>query len=433
MKTARPIKTFGGSRPKITDSPTTSKPCLHMDENVELQAKIDGLLAEDGPSGEPSSKKAKNEAFSDLEQLEANDEDDIDRDLVTKPTIKSLHELLEAGENSRFLDEIEYLVEGLRTGSVLSRLLCLEELLGKAFGCRKFGPKMRAHGMLTKSIEYLGPLVLEGEPRAGAGVALLIVGLCHDIRHLDAFISHSLLISVAQHLQSGKSESFHFKEHLAATQIFKEIPVAYHTNEIVSLWLLAKLAQQSSKTTRELVPEELISMIWEMLQRIVEIEDVDEEFSFIQLRWCLLVTGRFHEESLLLNHNKLLKAISWIISVPVNPGVQRNLALLALGKALVEISGPPLNSEILGSDRDFIKALARISEAVINDHKEYQEEFVICLISSLVNVVEGNAELKDDLRFMGDFIQSLSMTYIATVVIPSPIIILLFNYIGKWV
>lgn len=155
--------------------------------------------------------------------------------------VRSVHELLEAGVNSRFLDEIEYLVDGLapvhrlalgtRT-RYLGQIVALVVSMGPAYASR-----MRAHGFITRIVDSLEGVILQ-EMGILLNVVLLLICVANDVSKMDVFLSPKAAVEISHRLLQHADtcvEHAHFKELPA----FKNYPQLCYGS--LALWLLTKL------------------------------------------------------------------------------------------------------------------------------------------------------------------------------------------------
>ena len=412
------MKTFGRRAPvPFHDIPSSPKPLMTRsassidsilgDENDALQAKIDQLLLTQ-PTPKPAQKRARRSDFMDeLEQLTSDEEDPLMPDTRSK-TVKSVHELVEAGENSRFFDEIEYLVEGLRVGTQRGRQAALEGLLERVFASSGFGSRMRAHGMLGMSIGNCMDLV-PGNGRVREGLAVLILYLCHDIRKLDAFISHQDLCTLASHLIT-KSETLTSRSvgYLKQASTFKELTFTDLDSSTLGLWLLAKLGQPLTRAEREAVTELLQSQLTMEAVR-VDIERVDE-LACVRMRWSLLARDMICPEFSVETCLDDLQAATLLVEGHGQAGTQGLLALKDITRRLVTASGPDTHSHILSTDEHFVPLLGQLLRKCPFEDARFAP-VLICLLSTLINLVDRSEGLCEQIRLQDNFVGFLAQAF----------------------
>lgn len=116
--------------------------------------------------------------------------------------------MLQVGEKTRFVDELEYLLEELQVkGKPNFGAICasLDELIGKS--CLKanahsnsfFGLQLKSHGVLLSIFESLAPggELVEND-RVHLRLLVLIGYLLHDVRRLDFFLPNRSALKLAR-------------------------------------------------------------------------------------------------------------------------------------------------------------------------------------------------------------------------------------------
>lgn len=412
----KPIKTFG-KRPVALPCAPSPKPIsrsssidsILADENDALQAKIDQLLTE--PTQMVKKKAKKSDFMDELDLLTSDEEDPLMPDPASK-TVKSVHELVEAGENSRFFDEIEYLVEGLRVGTDRGRQLALDELLEKVFGTAGFGGRMRAHGMLALSITNCQDLIQRNE-RIREGLAILILYLCHDIRKLDAFISHENLCLLASTLvKNSVGISAVGMKYLKQVMVFKDLDITGLESSSLGLWLLAKLSQSLSQSTFKSERESIHLILNKHLSYSDVCLDLTlfDEMQGIRLRWSLLARDLINRDFSLETCLADLQAVSAILLEKAHGRVQGRLALKDLAQRLVTASGPDDHSHMMATDESFYGLLVTVLRTCPYSEPSFSP-ILIYLLSTLINLIDRSEVLCEKMRFLDGFITFLSLQF----------------------
>lgn len=411
MERKKPLKTFGR---KLSDPLTPQRPAsiskssstdsfLSLDENDKLQVKINQVLQDDHLEEIKRKREIARPDF--MDELEATGEDDPLIDGPKQKSFKQIHELVQAGQTSQFFDEVEYLVEGLRTGTVKGRLLSLEELVVKIFAEPSFGAKMRAHGMLTRAIEHISGLV-EGSKEAREFLALIIIHLCHEIRKLDAFISLEKLCRLAESLLAGEAISSKVRPFLAQTNIFKAFEGQIHSDSL-GYWLLAKCSQSvrlgGSTSELQKVRHKFIEHQFDDLA-LACLDDcsLDSPLGVVNSRWILSILEFIGPVPTVELTWSLCQGLERSLGSTVHSS-QLTLLREELGSWLVRLTGPIQLAEQLAKNPNFIDSIISCLTNTLDSSP---------LISSFINVVHRSEELKDSLRYRDGFLAHLCESFL---------------------
>lgn len=399
----RPLKTFG-KRPCTVEKPSiqrsSSIDMILGDENEKLQAQINQMIQDD-MAPKKSKLAPRSDFMAELDNLSSDEEfDEIAHGIKKPKNVKSVHELVEAGENSRFFDEIEYLVEGLCSGSEESRTLSLEELTQKVFCTPGFGGRMRAHGKLEMTIDRSFGLVHKSRVREC--LALLLINLCHELRKLDAFISVERLVFLSKQLiQENANLSNKNLVYLKQTQVFKDLRFDECPVRVLGLWLLAKVCQSTSQSGTK---DEINSLIEQLTDSGIEPSLIEmfstspdelTVFGAIQLRWCLVPLQFAFMQSLLENASLLGDFLGGIWYGKS----QTSLLSLDIARVLVCLTGPDANHAILAKDEKFIKSMTECIKKKTIFPQDDRVPVAICLVSAMVNLVDRSQELAKSLTW----------------------------------
>jgi hypothetical protein len=227
-------------------------------------------------------------------------------------------------------------------------------------------------------------------------MALLLVNLCHELRKLDAFISLKCLVVLSEHLLHDESAlSPKNLAFLKQTQVFKELPLESCPVRVLGLWLLAKVCQWTSQASTK---EEMANLKDLLSSSAIERKLIDlisstyqdlDEFSCLQLRWSLVPLQFGFAEAMLEN-------ATWLVRILRNidyTGSQMSLLALDLSRVLVCLSGPDYHQTKLSKNLEFVELLSESSLSVIVGLNEDIGPVSICLVSTLVNLVDRSEEL----------------------------------------
>lgn len=173
--------------------------------------------------------------------------------------------MVQGGERTRFIDELEYLLDELvvkdakELSSSRLALICgsLDDLIDKT--CRGqeahsnsfFGLQLKSHGVLLKIFESLAP---EGKLISGDGVHLrlviLIAHLLPDVRRLDFFVPSEVALTLVNFLFCAKgSEDEHWKL-LEKSPIFANVNLkgVEEYASFLAIWILTKMTLATLNT-----------------------------------------------------------------------------------------------------------------------------------------------------------------------------------------
>lgn len=297
------------------------------------------------------------------------------------------------GETRRFIDEIDYLLDGLRiTGpkSLPTIRASLEEIIEKCFDSLSakfsvnvaFGMKLKSHGALGTIFECLDecddPVVLDN-------LVLLIGGLLYDVRRLDFFLKPESSIKLARHCleRTAAAVSDSLIDKLKCTQVFKEVNTADWTEkEIfmhVAIWLLYKWTF-SSVTSKEAVFFSLLLKETELLKQIIAVINGASKDKISEQAAGLL--------DALLNNRKCSSLVEVLKDelIGLLGKLSKKSSSLVHMKLVVSLTGSPLGPS-LQDQQDFffeiVKNLIKIGVGSDNG-----EEVKILSLSSLINLID---------------------------------------------
>lgn len=244
-----PLMTSPAKRPAVTYNrsrkiPNTCTESLSLNPDAALQQKINDLLF---------SKKENNPMTLPEEEFDSAYHE-------TSGNAKKVHDLLQVGETRRFVDEIEYLLDGLQASgpkSLPTIQASLQEIVSKCFkkGSNAvdlaFGMKLKSHGALEtifEAVQELEDLVVFDN------LLLLVAGLLYDVRRLDFFFTPQLAIKLARHCMRVTESNDALCHRLKGTQVFTNLEGIESWNgeelyEYLGIWILFKCSF-SSLTTR---------------------------------------------------------------------------------------------------------------------------------------------------------------------------------------
>lgn len=176
---------------------------------------------------------------------------------------------MQVGETRRFVDEIEYLMDGLvveQTTNATMRAanmqcICdsLAEIVEKclpvgstAFDVGGFGLKLKSHGILTRIFDQLAPggqLVDNDVVRLK--LLILIAGLLHGVRRTDFFCEDPVIVTLAQFCLLTESTRLARLDkgdlvRIRTTALFVSVDAATWPAHQVSFDLFAGLAPHAS-------------------------------------------------------------------------------------------------------------------------------------------------------------------------------------------
>lgn len=395
----RPVvkATFGGRKANATQSKpsepsfsrSSSFSSVTDDKDLLLQQRIDKAILEDQLESRKLQRLRHRARFDD--GLSSGSDPEFDAEglgLKRAKAGRSLHEIVEAGENNRFFDEIEYLVDGLAIGSAKGRTLCLEELIGKVQRSVEFGSRMRAHGMLTKAIGNLVDLT-ETSGKARCGIAFLLVHLCHDIRQLKVFISPKQLIQLAAKMLKSRDQ-FQYPAQLKDTTIFKDFPVDRLTEPLIGLWVVAKFFQASAEADQPTVKFIEDEGLLDLTLASIDLDQVDE-IQFIKIRWATVLLDFMQPLSIDLFPSLLNWATS-ILAVQAG-SIQGNLALLSVLKTLLLFDA----SRLVASDPQILESVFAFGLTLLKSN-HVDGEIAVTVVSLMINFVERSEEAREALR-----------------------------------
>lgn len=293
-KQKKVIKTFGRvNKPNNSLDAALEKHCetVTVDKDLALQQKIDEIILDEHLRERKRQKESKVSKFD--EGLSSGSDPEFDVQGLGLRRVRagrSLHEIMEAGQNNRFFDEVEYLVEGISSGRPKSRLACMDELVEKILGAPEFGRRMRAHGMLGRAFEGLLELLNVGgqdvQEKARSGIVFLLLCICHDTNKLEAYIPLGNLVQVAT-VMLKECKPFTYGHLLHKLPDFKAqtIPSSLVIKESVfGLWVLERILGSAKGLSFE--PETI-----ELALGFISTCPLSCQLEHMAVGWALVVTS----------------------------------------------------------------------------------------------------------------------------------------------
>ena len=366
-----------GPRTKIqavSDDYNNTTRTITSDPDSALQQKINDLLF---------SKKGE----KDKENFQPDEEfDSAYHD--TSVNAKKVHDLVQVGETRRFIDEIEYLLDGLRVTGPRSLEIVrasLEEVTLKCFDSAgvvnvAFGMKLKAHGALGIIFEclncYQDPVILDN-------LILLICGLLNDVRRLDFFFKPELAIKLARHCLLNDREliSFTIFDKLKCTQVLlKDGRRDWNQKDMflhVGIWLLYKWTF-SSVTSKDNAFFHLLLTEIDLLKKSVQIvkrNDFIGEKSAGFLD-CLLNNRKSSIVNLL--EDDLIQILQFIVG-----GTEVSPSLICM-KLAVSITGSSIGKDLSSSSEIFFATVKDLLKII----GPSCTQIGILSISCLINLID---------------------------------------------
>lgn len=325
------------------------------------------------------------------------------------------------GETRRFIDEIEYLLDGLtttkNTGPRSNQAVrgSIEEIVEKCFMKDKitgeysvnvgFGMKLKSHGALGIIFESLNdtndPIVLNN-------LILLITALLYDVRRLDFFFKPELAIKIAKHcfaLVEGIEISF--IKMLKCSQIFgKKVNENIEDFEVlihVAIWILSKWAfssvtSRTANSTNTCLFFDLLLKDDNLVKRVFEACELFNEAGekAAGLLDCLL-------------NRKLIKNEDSSCLGLLDKIIKSKYENLVFMKLAVSLSGGSLKRITRRNFFELIENLIKISFP-------FRGEIEILSLSCLINLIDRSDDsLMDEFRYahgasVGDDIEETNIT-----------------------
>ncbi len=177
--------------------------------------------------------------------------------------------MLQVGEKTRFVDELEYLLEELQVrGSPNFSIICasLDDLIGKSCHAANshsnsfFGLQLKSHGVLLEIFESLSPGgALVGDGGVHLRLLVLVGYLLHDVRRLDFFVPANCALKLAHFCFLESSEkSVCSKDSnwslLKNSPIFTASAAALKQQDhlaFLGIWILTKMTLASLNSAAE--------------------------------------------------------------------------------------------------------------------------------------------------------------------------------------
>lgn len=332
---------------------------------------------------------------------------------------KKVHDLVQVGETRRFIDEIDYLLEGLQsTGSKSLPAIrsSLKEIVGKCFrrGTGEvdlaFGMKLKSHGALGTIFESLNST--HDDPVIFDNLLLLIAGLLYDVRRLDFFFKPQLAIQLAQHCLLADSWC-EVVDKLKGTQVFTNLDGIEEWNQMevayyVGIWILFKWSFSSITTTssNDCSFFDLLSKEPELLLKLIQITSDSSSKSVIReksasLLDCLLNRKNFSMAQLNEHLTELLKIV-------IDDGDR-----VVFMKLAVSLSGSEIGKMLASKGTEgFFATIQDLMKLIPKG-----DDVEILALSCLVNLVDRcDDSLLDEFRYQkavdsSSLLQSLTLQY----------------------
>lgn len=399
----RPAVTYqrGGGARKMsnisTDIPSVS---TVLNPDAALQQKINDLLSSKENNVMPGYAGIEEEFDSAYHEASGNN-------------AKKVHDLVQVGETRRFVDEIEYLLEGLQTvgpKSLQTVRSSLQEIVGKCFkkGSNEvdlaFGMKLKSHGALGTIFESLNQVE---DATVFDNLLVLVAGLLYDVRRLDFFFKPQLAIKLAKHCILKESSSVDLDsavvEKLKGTLVFTNLEgILTEWNgrelfEYLGIWILFKWSFSSITTSGGDCSSffDLLSKETELLTATIKVvadssakrENREKSASLLD---CLLNRKNFDLKALSDHLTNLLQSI---ISISTTSVTTMKLA--------VSLSGSDIGKNLVGQvgvDEFFsvIQDLMKIMFA----GKRGETDVEILALSSFINLIDRcDDSVMDEFRY----------------------------------
>lgn len=307
------------------------------------------------------------------------------------------------GETRRFIDEIEYLLDGLiGTGTKSGQIIrsSIEEIVEKCFVKHEgeysvnvgFCMKLKSHGALGIIFESLND---SDDPVVLNNLILLISALLYDVRRLDFFFKPELAIKIAKHCINVDIEAAVTNpviEMLKCTQVFN-MKTCENAFIYVSIWILSKWA--FSSVTRRKEKEEsktdtdsgeffdLLLKDEEMIEKVIKSCELFDETG--EKAACLL--DFLLNKKLIKMNESLIKLLDKIIKLKADNVTFMKLAVSLTGSSTTRIESRNLVFEL-------IEKLIKISFPFKG------EDIEILSLSCLINLIDRSEDyLMDEFRY----------------------------------
>lgn len=300
------------------------------------------------------------------------------------------------GETRRFIDEIEYLLDGLTaTGPKSNQTIrvSVEEIVEKCFNNKRddysvnvgFGMKLKSHGALEIIFEALNesddPVVLDN-------LVLLITALLYDVRRLDFFFKPELAIKISKHCiyRDSDSDNLHFKM-LKCTQVFNNVDIKSSKDSFLyaGIWILSKWSFSSVTTKTNNSFFDLLLKETELLKKLIKICGDEHELIEIGEKTAGLLDCLLNRK--LLNDFKEREEDLIALFDEIIENQNKNLTFMKLA---VSLTGSSIGKTI----KNFFETVKKL----INLTFPFKGELEILYLSCLINLID-----RCDENFMDEF------------------------------
>ena len=314
--------------------------------------------------------------------------------------------MVQSGETRRFIDEIEYLLDGIHcSGSKSLILSSLQEIIEKCFDSHtkkvnvNFAMKLKSHGALGIIFDSLQD---ETDPRIIDNLVLLVVGLLYDVRRMDFFFKPELALKLIKYCFNVNNndipDGIYIPDGvnipdgidiLKSSQLFTNVPVSRdEIYEFVGIWMLYKwtFSNLTSKSSSSFFPLEASEIIFKRIIKIIKIgsEEIGKKAS--GLLDYLIMNSLLDMKEFSIDLIDLLKNV--IEKHLLN--VKRDVSFMKLA---VSITGSPLfgkQSEVEKEELfEFIQDFTELASNSDNDNENTDNGNVTILaLSCLVNLTD---------------------------------------------
>lgn len=307
--------------------------------------------------------------------------------------------MVQSGETRRFIDEIEYLLDGIQnppssnTKPTQFIVSSLQEIIEKCFDPStnklnvNFSMKLKSHGALGIIFESLQS---ESDPRILDLLVVLVVGLLYDVRRIDFFFKPDLALKLAEYcfLDSGSGPKERSIDILKASQLFtSDTTPNTSVYEYVGIWILYKWTFSSLTTTNNSSFFGLLKEEQGILNRIISIikERADTEIGkkTAGLLDYLIING-------IIDLKKYSKDLVGLL-------LKENMKVVTFMKLAVSITGSPLfgkGSELTREEffeliQLFTEASSSFEDISGNTSKaEESSDLPVLALSCLINLID---------------------------------------------
>ena len=291
------------------------------------------------------------------------------------------------GETRRFIDEIEYLLDGLiGTGSNETIRSSIEEIVKKCYSTGTdgefivnsgFGMKLKSHGALEKIFESLNDT---NDPVVLNYLVLLISALLYDVRRLDFFFKPELAIKIAKHcIKTDSVLTCEVIEMLKSSQVLNksscENPFTYFAIWLLSKWAFSRNAEFFNLLSSD---QNLIKILVETCENQDEIGEKSSDLLDFLLNRKLI---KIEEKDTLYLLQKLLVKTSKV----------------SFMKLAVSLTASAIKFESSDVFFHLIKSIMKITFPLNG------EEVEILSLSCLINLIDRSEDtLMDEFRYIQD-------------------------------